>query len=93
MSKRRKFSAAFKTKVVLESLSQRYTIRELAQKYQIHPNQITKWKTEFLAAADQIFKNGKESSSKRKEQAEKERLLKIIGEQKVEIEFLKKSLS
>lgn len=37
---RRKFSAEFKTKVVLEALSERLTASELAQKYEIHPNQI-----------------------------------------------------
>ncbi|HHE08008.1 MAG TPA: IS3 family transposase, partial [Chlorobaculum parvum] len=35
---RRKFSAEFKTKVVLEVLSERLTLTELAQKHEIHPN-------------------------------------------------------
>ena len=46
---RRKFSAEFKTKLVLESLKEKYTIEELARKHELHPNQITIWKKEFFA--------------------------------------------
>mgnify|MGYP003939888199 CR=1 FL=1 len=42
---RRKFTSAFKTKVVLEALSERLTIQELGQKHGIHPTQITTWKS------------------------------------------------
>ena len=45
--KRRKFTSKFKTKVVLESLKERQTVAELAQKYEIHPTQISAWKREF----------------------------------------------
>ena len=55
---RRKFSAEFKTKVVLEALSERLTLTELAQKHEIHPNQITQWKREFLEKAPDVFSKG-----------------------------------
>ncbi|RDD30472.1 hypothetical protein CR161_06965 [Prosthecochloris sp. ZM] len=55
---RRKFSAEFKTKVVLEALSERLTLTELAQKHEIHPNQITQWKREFLEKASDVFSKG-----------------------------------
>ena len=45
--KKRKFSSDFKAKVVLEALSERYTIQELARKLEIHPSQITLWKNQF----------------------------------------------
>ena len=38
---RRKFSAEFKTKVVLEALKERQTLEALAKSYELHPNQIT----------------------------------------------------
>jgi len=88
---RRKFSTAFKTKVVLEALSERYTIQELGRKYGVHSTQINKWKAHFLENAESVFNNGNGSSTK-PESAE-EKLYKIIGEQKVEIDFLKKALS
>jgi len=91
MNKRRKFSSAFKTKVVLEALSERYTIQELGRKHEIHPNQIAKWKAQFLDSAESLF--DKESTSVAKEESAEEKLFKIIGQQKVEIDFLKKALS
>jgi len=91
MNKRRNFTAKFKTKVVLEVLSERQTITELAQKHKLHPNQISKWKQEFLAGAETVFEKGTKRG--KSADAEKDRLFKIIGEQKVDIDFLKKALS
>jgi len=91
MNKRRNFSAKFKTKVVLEALSERHTLTELAQKFDLHVNQISKWKQEFLSSAEDIFDKNK--SKKQGDEKEKEKLYKIIGQQKVEIDFLKNALS
>ena len=49
--KRRRFSTEFKLKVVLESLKERQSMSELAQKHNLHPNQISKWKSDFLENA------------------------------------------
>lgn len=89
--KRRKFTTKFKTKVVLEALSERYTLAELAERHQLHPNQISQWKSQFLSNAELVFQKGTKSP---KEQAEneKDQLLKMIGQQKVEIDFLKNAL-
>jgi transposase len=86
---RRKFSPEFKTKVVLEALKERLTIQELSSKFEIHPNQISTWKSEFLANASSVFEGG---NSKPKEGADAEKLYKVIGQQKVEIDFLKEVL-
>jgi transposase-like protein len=40
---RRRFTAAFKTKVWLEALKERESIEVLAKKFDIHPNQINSW--------------------------------------------------
>ena len=64
MNKRRNFTAKFKTKVVLEALSERQTITELAQKHKLRPNQISKYfgefskPQEFLAGAEIVFEKG-----------------------------------
>jgi transposase len=92
MATRRKFTSAFKTKVVLAALKEQSTMAELAQKYQVHPNQISQWKREFLDKSETVFE--KESKSKKTDAEEREeQLLKIIGRQKVELDFLKKALS
>lgn len=89
--KRRKFTPKFKTKVVLEALKERIPIQELAKKHELHPNQISKWKSEFLDNADVVFDKG--SSKEVEETEDVEKLYKVIGQQKVEIDFLKKALS
>ena len=89
---RRKFTTKFKTKVVLEALKERSTLTVLSQKHGLLPQQITNWKREFLDGAEKVFE-GKSKSKKTEAQEREESLLKIIGEQKVDIDFLKKALS
>jgi transposase len=93
MANRRKFTSEFKKKVVLEALQERVTLADLAQKYELHPQQITTWKTHFIANAAQVFDNGSAPSGKGQfMEKERDGLLRTIGEQKVQIDFLKKSL-
>ena len=89
---RRKFTSEFKFKVVLEALSERYTIQELGRKYEIHPTQITNWMTQFLKNGQAVFdRPGKDSKTELEEK--EDRYLKMIGQQRMEIDFLKKALS
>ncbi|MFY0607211.1 MAG: transposase [Cyclobacteriaceae bacterium] len=88
---RKKYTAKFKTKVVLEAIKEHSTVADLAQKYDLAPQQINLWKREFLANADSLFE-GKAKSKKSQQDEEKDHLLKIIGEQKVQIDFLNNAL-
>ena len=90
---RRKFSAEFKTKVVLEALKERNTIEEIARKHEVHPGQIHQWKKEFLNKAASVFSSeGSGSDDKKQQEAILEKLYAQIGQQKVEIDWLKKKL-
>lgn len=89
---RRKHTSKFKFKVVLEALSERFTIQELGRKYEIHPAQITNWKTQFLKNGEGVF-DTKAKDTKTEAQEKEERLLKTIGQLKVENDFLKKASS
>jgi transposase len=90
---RRKFSADFKTKVVLEALKERNTIEEISRKYELHPNQITTWKKEFLAHAASVFSSESDKSDdKQAQEAVIEKLYAQIGQREVEIAWLKKKL-
>lgn len=86
---RRKFSPAFKVKVVLEALSERCTLSELAQKYELHPNVIANWKKEFLEKAVTVFDQPDSDKDAQKIQDE---LYQSIGKLKTENDWLKKKL-
>lgn len=91
--KRRSHDDAFKVKVVLEALKEEKTISELSAKFEVHPNQITQWRTKFLQNATKAFSGDK--SDKEYIQLlenEKDDLHKQIGLQTMDINFLKKNL-
>lgn len=52
---RRNHAPSFKAKVALGALKGDQAIVELAERYQVHPNQITDWKKQLLEHAEEIF--------------------------------------
>jgi transposase-like protein len=87
---RRKFSKEFKAKVVIESLKERQTIEALAKKYELHPNQISLWKSQAIANFVNVF--DKESNVSKEKEVDSQVLFAQIGQLKVENDFLKKKL-
>ena len=90
-SKKRKFSAKFKTQVALEAIKEQRTVHEIAEAYELHPNQVTNWKKEFLEQASTAFEKEKKADKVVIEQ-ERDQLYKKVGQLQVEVDFLKKSL-
>ena len=86
---RKNYSARFKSKVALEAVKGQKTLSELASKYEVHPNQIGKWKQQLLDQISDIFVDRRRRKSDDDEKL-KEQLYQQIGQLKVENDLLKK---
>jgi len=84
---RRKIDATVKAKVALEALREQATVADLAQRYQIHPNQIYAWKKQLQDQAARAFESGRGNAAAERDR-EVERLHAKIGELLVERDFL-----
>jgi transposase-like protein len=55
MEKRRNYKPEEKAKIVLEVLREEKTLTEIAAYYEVHPNQLSRWKVEFIQNAGRAF--------------------------------------
>jgi transposase len=89
---RRNHSGSFKAKVALTALRGDKTLTEIAQQYEIHPNQVTEWKRQLLERASDVFDGGAAAGEKESAPDLKELHAKI-GQQALEIDFLNGALT
>ena len=92
MEKRRNFTPEQKAKIVIEVLREEKTLTEIAAEYEVHPNQLSRWKAEFMNNASRAFSKETDEVEKVKESHEKEKdeLLRQIGQLSYENAWLKK---
>jgi transposase len=88
---RRNHTAAFKAKVALAALKGDRTLAELAEKFDVHANQITQWKTQLLDGAIGVFMSPAEKRGPEQGPSTKEMQAKI-GQLALEVDFLEVAL-
>lgn len=89
--KRRTFSATQKSAIALEALREHHTLSELAQKYEVHPSQITLWKKQASAGLQAVFERERGETDQASEYESKIALLyQQIGQLQFELDWLKK---
>lgn len=88
---RRTHNPSFKSRVALEALKGEETIAEIASRYEVHPNLVTKWKKALQDEAASIF--GEDHARKKKQdETLVAQLYQQIGQLKVEKDFLENVL-
>ncbi len=86
---RKQHSADFKAKVALEAIKEQETINEIAKRYEVHPNMISRWKQDALDGMSETFSTRRDKKAK-EDDVTKEELFKQIGQLTVEVDWLKK---
>jgi len=89
MVTRRKFSAEFKARVVLEMLTEQKSAAQASREYGIKDSVLSRWKQEFIERAPQLFEAaGSNYDDSEQRVAELERM---VGRLAMELEMAKKA--
>jgi transposase-like protein len=93
MAQHRHFGKEFKAKVAIEAIKGEKTINEIASIYEVHPGQVVKWKKLALEKLPEAMADGRGKEARSSDhRIDEEKLHQKIGQQAVEIDFLKKKL-
>ena len=90
-NKRRIHSAEFKARIALEALKGLKTVQQIAAENEVHPTQVTQWKSQMIAGACEVFEQGRgRATQEQATQIREERLERKIGQLVVEVDWLSK---
>ena len=88
-SKRKRYSAEFKFRVIMEVLRTDKPMAEVARAYDVHPVTLSQWKRHFEEHGAEVFGGKEEITNYEKQVGELERM---VGKKEVEIALLKNFL-
>jgi transposase-like protein len=92
MTQHRHFGKDFKARVAIEAIKGDKTLNEIASMYEVHPNQVAQWKKLALENLPEVMADGRSRQARQGQPVDEEKLHQKIGQQAVEIDFLKKKL-
>ncbi len=88
MTQRRKFTAEFKARVVLDLVSGAKSAAELCRQQQLNPQLLARWKIEFLERAPLLFEQETRQSQEQERIGELEQ---VVGRLTMQLEIAKKA--
>jgi transposase len=88
MAQRRRFTAKFKTQVVLDLLTGRRSMAQLCREHNLKEQVVTRWRAVFLDRAELLFRTETEQDGHLERIAELERL---VGRLTMELDIAKKA--
>jgi transposase-like protein len=88
--KRKQHSAQFKFEVALAATKNDQTVNQIASEHQLHPSQVSQWKSHLISSGSEIFKTNHAARQDRQQQEREAKLYEQIGRLQMELEWLKK---
>ena len=88
---RKKYSSAFKAKIVMEALRETKTIAQIAAENGLHPNLVTNWKQAAVGSLPTVF--DRQQASQEKEAIQERKIAELyeeIGRLTTQVNWLKK---
>ena len=89
-AQRRRHDATFKARVALEALKGIKTIQQIAKEFEVHPTQVSEWKSTLQERLAQVFDRGAAGHDAEDFDRERADLHAKIGELTVKVDFLEK---
>ena len=89
---KRKHSASFKTKVVLELIKEIEPISQICSRYEIHPTQARRWKEQAISSLTSIFDSKVRNAELKEKNLLIDQLYKNLGKKEIELDWLKKKM-
>ena len=93
MVNRRKYSAEFKAKVVLDIIANGKSISAASREYKIKDSVLSRWKTEFIERSASVFKQDGQQQDRKQQDRRDERIAELermVGKMAMELEASKK---